>query len=158
MAPLTRCECILTASNRFHRIFAMQWFRKVIPTSDLHFLSFFLSNLNTFCANVGLRSGMDGRIQSTVSTGWLFPIRNGTEGELNSITGFPKYQPTRSNSHPWFFKIPFPDGPRLLVVLLLQVYRVLRYVLLRDAKAVRSGLDAARHPPRYHAGFRLVGS
>lgn len=67
--------------------------------SDLYFLSFFLSNPNTFCANVGLRSGMDGRIQSTVSTGWLFPIRNGTEGELNSITGFPKYQPTRSNSH-----------------------------------------------------------
>uniref|UniRef100_A0A2M4C5W0 Putative secreted protein n=1 Tax=Anopheles marajoara TaxID=58244 RepID=A0A2M4C5W0_9DIPT len=49
------------------------------------------------------------------------------------------------------------DGIRMLVVLLLQVYRVLRHVLLRDAQAVRSGVDAARHPPWHHAHVRLVG-
>lgn len=48
-------------------------------------------------------------------------------------------------------------GTRLLVVLHFEIHRILWHILLCDAQTLWSSVDAARHPSRHYALFRLVG-
>lgn len=49
------------------------------------------------------------------------------------------------------------DGIGMLVVLLLEVYRILRYNLLCYAQALRSSVYIACHSSWHYAGIGLVG-